>query len=172
MAELIDVFDENRIPTGEVIDRKAEKLGPGRYMLYVLALIEDEDGRFLITRRTLDKKWAAGAWEIPGGGQQAGESSFEAVCREVLEETGLDISGVGFEERFPAYMYRNTDPSGRDNYFCDIYHIHLQYSDSDVKLQESETLGFTRADYKGMEALNATDGFLHLERIHKTLFGS
>lgn len=60
MAELIDIYDEQRRPTGEVVPRKGSFLREGQFMLYVLALIEDAHGRVLITRRTPDKGWAAG----------------------------------------------------------------------------------------------------------------
>lgn len=32
-------------------------------------------------------------WEPPGGGIEAGESPYDAVCREWIEETGLDVPG-------------------------------------------------------------------------------
>ena len=41
MAELIDIYDEQRRPTGEVVPRKGSFLREGQFMLYVLALIED-----------------------------------------------------------------------------------------------------------------------------------
>jgi 8-oxo-dGTP pyrophosphatase MutT (NUDIX family) len=36
-------------------------------------------------------------WNIPGGGVDAGESKEEAIRRETLEETGVDISGYPLE---------------------------------------------------------------------------
>ena len=44
----------------------------------------------------------AGQWSFPGGRVEAGESVHEAVVREVLEETGLEVvvdRFVGFVER-------------------------------------------------------------------------
>ena len=66
--------------------RKGSFLHEGEYMLYVLAIIEDASGRILITRRALDKRWAAGWWEVTGGGVMAGETSAAAVVREVRED--------------------------------------------------------------------------------------
>ena len=87
---------------------------PGEYHLTVLALVRDMAGRTLITRRQLDKEWAAGKWEIPGGGVRAGETSEEAVLREVREETGL-VFHPG-EGRL-IHTYRNDSPEEHNNYF-------------------------------------------------------
>ena len=82
-TELIDIYDQNRRPTGQVVPRKGTFLKEGQFMLYVLALIQNADGRFLITQRALNKKWAAGWWEVTGGGASAGETSAQAITREV-----------------------------------------------------------------------------------------
>ena len=65
----------------------------GDYYISVLGVVRRSDGKFLITQRVMTKEWAPGWWEIPGGAVKAGESSLEAVIREVREETGLDVSG-------------------------------------------------------------------------------
>ena len=135
MAEMIDIYDENRKKTGEVADRKT-KLKKGNYMLYVVALLQNAEGKFLVTKRTMDKKWAAGAWEIPGGGVALGETSETAVIREVLEETGIDISNANNRV---IYSYRNDDEGG-DNYFMDMYLCTLDFSLANVVMQESEVM--------------------------------
>ncbi|MYR98062.1 MULTISPECIES: NUDIX domain-containing protein [unclassified Streptomyces] len=57
------------------------------------ALITDEDGRVLLLRRRAED-FLGGLWELPSGGAKAGERLVDALCREVLEETGLTVSGV------------------------------------------------------------------------------
>ena len=45
-----------------------------------------EDGKVLLGLRR-DIEW----WNLPGGGMELGETVDEALCREVLEETGLEV---------------------------------------------------------------------------------
>ncbi|WP_345982867.1 NUDIX hydrolase [Streptomyces sp. DSS69] len=57
------------------------------------ALITDEDGRVLLLRRRADD-FLGGLWELPSGGVDAGERLEVALCREVMEETGLAVTQV------------------------------------------------------------------------------
>lgn len=50
------------------------------------AVIRDEQGRILLTKRSDNGRWC-----LPGGHIDPGESVAEATVREVLEETGLVI---------------------------------------------------------------------------------
>ncbi len=47
-------------------------------------------------------------WLLPGGGVRHGESLHEALCREFMEELGVDIT-VGK----PAFMCDSIDPLGK-----------------------------------------------------------
>ena len=165
MPEMIDIYNEERELTGQQLPRKT-KLGKGQFMLYVLALLQNQEGKFLITRRALDKKWAAGAWEIPGGGASAGETSRDALNREILEETGLDVSGADAEV---IYSYRNEDLKSGDNYFADIYLCRLNFSEKDAVLQKEEAIDMKLASFEEITELQEKDGFLHYERICQAL---
>jgi 8-oxo-dGTP diphosphatase len=55
--------------------------------LGVFAAITDEDGRILCVRMN----YATHAWTTPGGRVELGESPLDALKREVLEESGLDV---------------------------------------------------------------------------------
>lgn len=50
------------------------------------AVVQDEQGRVLLHLRA-----DTGNWSIPGGAMEPGESLAQAVAREVLEETGIEV---------------------------------------------------------------------------------
>jgi len=55
------------------------------FRIGVFALIFDGERILLGHRRDID--W----WNLPGGGMELGEAVDEALCREVREETGLEV---------------------------------------------------------------------------------
>ena len=164
--EPIDVYDADRRPTGLVIDRRSQRLGQGQYMLYAIVVVCDARGRMLITRRALDKAWAAGWWEVPGGGVCAGETTRDAAIREVGEEVGLDLTRGMLEL---LWSYRNDDPGYSDNYFADIYRATLDFSAADVHLREREATDFTLASWDEVRELAQQGRFLHYERLARAL---
>ena len=164
-VEYMDICDENKQKTGRIADRRTP-LKKGEFMMYVLAILErPSDGKMLITRRALDKKWAAGAWEIPGGASMAGESSYEAVVREVQEETGLLVTVCPEDQKKPIYSYMNEDPERGDNYFVDIYHFIFPFEENDVNIQKSEAIDHRFATLDEITALNEKSEFLHYKRL-------
>lgn len=60
----------------------------------VIAILE-KDGTIFIQKRH-QKGLMAGLWEFPGGKVESGESTQEALSREVLEETGLRLKNIRF----------------------------------------------------------------------------
>src|SRR5512147_3199606 len=56
------------------------------FTIGTFAVIFNEEGRVLLShRRDMD------AWNLPGGGLEAGELPDAGACREVREETGLEV---------------------------------------------------------------------------------
>ena len=90
--ELWDIYDADKKPTGRTMKRNDWCLKDGEYHLTVLGVVARPDQTFLITKRVMTKAWAPGWWEVSGGAAQAGEESYEAVLREVKEETGYTLT--------------------------------------------------------------------------------
>jgi len=176
-----DIYDVNKQLTGRTMKRNDWNMQPGDYHLTVLGVIRRADGRFLITQRVMTKSWAPGCWEVSGGGVMAGESSEEAVRREVFEETGIDVcrtskSGADqdncqdFPEGAYRFTYRRDNPHERDNYFVDVYLFDLDVDESDVKIQIEEAAAYMFADRDEIAELGRAGKFLHYDSI-KEVFG-
>ena len=162
--ELWDIYDADKKPTGRTMKRNDWCLKDGEYHLTVLGVVKKPDGRFLITQRVMTKAWAPGWWEVSGGAVKAGESSEEAVIREVSEETGLALSGCAPEYLF---TYKRDNPGTGDNYFVDVYRFILDYDESDIHLQEEETLAYKTVNRNEIEEIAKQGIFLHYDSIKK-----
>ena len=160
--EFWDIYDENKQLTGRKMKRNDWCLKEGEYHLTVLGVIARPDGTFLITKRVMTKAWAPGWWEISGGGVQAGESSEEAVRREVKEETGLDVRNA---EGGYAFTYKRVNPDEGDNYFVDVYRFVMDIDEKDVSFQEAEIDGHMFATREQIESFAKEGKFLHYDSI-------
>jgi 8-oxo-dGTP diphosphatase len=83
---------------------------PSRPFLGVGALIF-EDGKILLVERA--KQPMRGYWSIPGGIVEAGEKLEDAIRREVLEETGLEVQTLSIFEVFERII---PDAQGQPEY--------------------------------------------------------
>ena len=162
--EYWDIYDANKQLTGRTMKRNDWCLKDDEYHLTVLGVIMNREGRYLITKRAADKAWAAGWWEVSGGAAMAGESSEQAVAREVLEETGIDVSGA---EGGYVFSYHSENPGQGDNYFVDIYKFILDFDESMVHPQESETDGYMLATVEEIKKFGEQGVFLHYDSINR-----
>lgn len=163
--EMWDIYDSNKKVTGRTMKKNDWILKDGEYHLTVLGVVKRKsDGKFLITKRVMTKAWAPGWWEVSGGAAQAGESSFEAACREVKEETGLDVSKCVDAYQFD---YHRENPGEGDNYFVDIYLFELDFEEKDVHPQEAETDGYMLASHDEIKEFAAQGIFLHYDSIKR-----
>ena len=162
MMELWDIYDAEKKKTGRTMKRNDWCLKDGEYHLTVLGVVVRPDGKFLITQRVMTKAWAPGWWEVSGGAAQAGEDSQDAVKREILEETGLDVTGC---EGGYLFTYHRENPGKGDNYFVDVYRFIKDFDEKEVKPQEEETLGFQLATAQEIKAIADQGIFLHYDSI-------
>lgn len=58
----------------------------------VKLIIHDPNGNLLLLRRTRAIQSGENIWDIPGGRIQPGEPLMDALRREVIEETGIELA--------------------------------------------------------------------------------
>ena len=74
---------------------------------------DDVDGRTQVLLIRRGQEPLKGEWSLPGGAVELGETLEEAICREVLEETGLVVQAMGIVHAFDRI---SLDDSGRVRY--------------------------------------------------------
>lgn len=118
-----DLYNQNKELTGLTIF-KDEGIKEGYYILMVVAFIQNNEGKFLIQKRSESK---GGEWAFTGGHPKAGETSLEGIKTEVKEELGIEIDNpILFKEA----RGKNT--------FCDLYYIKQDIDLNKVIIQEEE----------------------------------
>ena len=88
--ELWDVYNINKEKTGKKIKR-GEDLNNDEYHIVINAWIQNDDDKFLITKRAGNKSHPY-MWECVGGSILSGEDSLAGAIREVKEEVGIDLT--------------------------------------------------------------------------------
>ena len=84
-----DLYDENRQMLSKTIEKGQKH---DAYTLRVHFCLFNSFGKMLIQQRASSKKHWPNVWDLTlSGSSQVGETSKEAIAREVKEEFGLDI---------------------------------------------------------------------------------
>jgi len=126
--EYNDIYDRYRKPTGRV-HLRGTRWQPGEYGLVVCVWVHDGKGNLLLTQRAKEKTFP-GTWENSGGAAMAGETSRQAIARELWEETGIRAA----EEEFELL---DTGIDGNTHY--DYYCIRRNVPIEDIVLLPGET---------------------------------
>jgi 8-oxo-dGTP diphosphatase len=93
-----------RIPSGVLkIVKEVLRHLLRRPVVGIAAAARTSDGRLLLIRRA-----DSGAWALPGGTLEWGETLRSAITREVFEETGASVTQLG--ELLGAYSEPGRDP--------------------------------------------------------------
>lgn len=71
--------------------RKKMNTTPPKHIIATSALVTNDKGEVLLVKTHS----RSDTWESPGGQVEEGEALDKAVCREVLEETGITIRPLG-----------------------------------------------------------------------------
>ena len=153
--ELWDLYDRDRIPTGE-IHQRGTPLPQGRYHMVVHVVIFNTRGEMLIQQRQPFKEGWPNLWDVTvGGSAVAGDNSRTAAERETLEEIGLDID-------LSREQPKLTIPF--DVGFDDVYTLTMDVDLSTLTLQESEVQAVKWASEEEVLAMLADGRFIPYHR--------
>lgn len=129
--ELWDVYDARRQLTGRT-HRRGVPMQPGDYHLIVFVWIFNSAGQLLLTKRSAEKESYPNLWETTGGAVIAGETSREAIVRELREETGI----LAAPEEFVF-----LDSVRGKTWISDTYALRRDVPLSKIVFQPGETCG-------------------------------
>ncbi|MBR5048593.1 MAG: NUDIX domain-containing protein [Erysipelotrichaceae bacterium] len=168
MEERWDLYDHDRQSLGITI-RRGEPIPAGCYHLVVHFCLFSSDGRLLCQRRSLTKPTYPYFWDVTvGGAALAGETSQQAVHREVLEEIGLDIDFSAMEPAFSNVFIEFID---------DYYFLVMDIDPSALSLQKEEVCAVRFFTLKEVRRMIRDKDFVQfsaidqIQEVHGQLFG-
>ena len=155
MAEIIDLYDVDRLLTGKTANR-GDALEEGTYRMVVHVCIFNSKGEMLIQRRADDiVRWPS-YWDVSvGGGASAGDTSRQASERETAEELGLHID---FSDRRPVISVNFSEG------FDDFYTVEMDISLEDLHLQTEEVAEAKWASQKEIEEMIDDGSFIPYQK--------
>jgi isopentenyldiphosphate isomerase len=142
--ELLDIVNENGIPTGETVRRDdAHKLGILHRTSHVwIYRIKSGKPQVLLQKRSLQKDSYPGCYDISSAGHiPAGDGFLESAQRELKEELGVSASAEELiycgQRRF-EYKEPFHGQKFWDNQVSNVYVLQRDMAECDFVLQKSE----------------------------------
>lgn len=150
--EIWDILDENGNLTGKTMC-KGDKLvwQEGIYHLGTDVWIINSENKFLIQKRSSQKKYEPNVWAMTGGSVTRGETALEALKREAMEELGIDLD----IQKAVNIKYYKTG-----NVWLDVYIIRQDVDLSKVVLQAEEVSEVKFATFDEIETLFQNNLFI------------
>jgi 8-oxo-dGTP diphosphatase len=122
-------------------------------------------GRVLLVRR--GGQPSSGRWSLPGGLVELGETTADAVCREIREECGIDITVGGLA----GVVDRVTrDAEGRVRYHY-VLVDYLAFADTDAVVAGTDAAECRWVEIERVSELDVTDGLIDMIRRAVALAG-
>ena len=134
MIEYFDIYDINRNFMGRKEQRDSYTFKNGEYHIVTDVFIFNSENKLLLTQRVPSKKGGL-LWEGTGGSVLAGETSIQAICREIKEELGLDVNQE--ELKMFKQLRRDEIKSPR---FKDLWILKKDIEIKDLVLQKEEVM--------------------------------
>lgn len=160
--EIFDLYDENRIKTGETMVR-GTAVPENRYRFVVHIIVFNSEGKMLIQQRASDRGSHPNKWDFSvGGSVVAGETSSQGATRELHEELGIDLNLEGKQANFTINFEKGFD---------DYYIIDYDIDAKDVVFQKEEVQAVKWADKDEIISLIRNGKFIEFrESLVELLF--
>jgi len=128
----------------------------------VIGIIENERGEILVSQRFDPKVPKAHLkWDVPGGKIEKGESSREALLREITEETGLEVKILKRLGKpiFPIWELEDSLLHIKLYcYYCRFLNGELKLGDHRIK----DLKWIKKSEIANFDFLETTESFLNL----------
>jgi len=136
--DMIDILDPNGDPTGEVLPRKeVHRLGKLHRAVHLYLFNKEND--LVLQRRAESADHYPGMLSISVTGHvDAGESSLEAVSRELREELGLNAKGKDFKFLFSSRRDAALSATYIDRQINDIYACWIDFDIKNITFDRTE----------------------------------
>ncbi|MBQ9510206.1 MAG: NUDIX domain-containing protein [Clostridia bacterium] len=170
MAELWDLYDENRNPLGRTVERGKHD-GCAAWHTVVIVVVKNSNGEFLITRRAPEKPFGD-RWEFTGGSVIAGETSEAGAIREAFEETGIDHTSSKRTLIKTIKKIWNDGAKGWHGDFDDIWLFEADFPIENIVLQKGETTDARWVSRNQLIELIEKDDFFNMKNIIATVLES
>ena len=152
--EVWDIYDINRNKIeGRTSVRGSDDMSDDEFHIVIFAVVCNKEGKLLCSLRDRNKMFG-GTWEFCGGSALSGETSRQAAQRELLEETGLDVSGCK-----GRVIASNTKYWPGSNWFYDVWLFESEFDVSELTPQEGEVERLGTFDIDEVKELLKTKNF-------------
>lgn len=150
MMEYFDVYDFNRNKLDKFIPA-GKAFGKGEYHLVADACIVNSKHQFLVQKRHPSKSYCPNMWGLTGGSVSSGENSWQAMCREAMEEIGIEL-----DVKNASLIEQTTD----GQVHIDCWLVKQDINLGDIKIQESEVTEVCWMEIEALKKIIAEKQFM------------
>jgi len=125
--EIVDIYNKRREKTKKTCERGKQK--EGEYGLSVHIWIMNKEGKFLVQKRSKNKKIFPDMWSLTAGAVDTGETSVDGAIREIKEEIEINIDKEELELMLSIKRTHN---------FLDVWLVRKDIDLKNIVMQEEE----------------------------------
>lgn len=142
--ELLDIVDENGLPTGETVERELAHRNGIRHRTSHVWILRKRNNtiQVLLQKRSKNKDSYPGCYDISSAGHiPCGEDYLDSALRELQEELGINATAEELQYCGCRHIEFHGNFHGQsfwDNQVSNIYVLWRDWDESQFQLQESE----------------------------------